>query len=264
MIILNTDLDNTLIYSYKRDIGEDKRNVEIYEGRQISFITNRTYELLNKIKEKVLIVPTTTRTIQQYERIDLGIGKHKYALVCNGGILLVDGERDENWYKDSLKLVENSALQLEKAMESLGTDKRRTFELRFIEKLFVFTKCDEPENVVEDLKKLLDTTVVDIFNNGVKVYVVPKSLSKGVAINRFRKYINSEYVISAGDSEFDVSMLIESDLAFAPCNFIDSFKEIVEKSEIDKYKKIHEVSGKKIFAEEFLESMLLHLSDNLK
>ena len=28
MIIFNTDLDNTIIYSYKKDIGKEKINVE--------------------------------------------------------------------------------------------------------------------------------------------------------------------------------------------------------------------------------------------
>ena len=51
MKILCTDLDNTLIYSYKHDIGIQKRNVEIYQGREISYITDKTYDLLKKVKE---------------------------------------------------------------------------------------------------------------------------------------------------------------------------------------------------------------------
>jgi len=43
MVVFNTDLDNTMIFSYKHDIGPEKRNVEIYEGREISFITQRQY-----------------------------------------------------------------------------------------------------------------------------------------------------------------------------------------------------------------------------
>ena len=75
MIILNTDLDNTIIYSYKHDIGNDKINVEIYKEKQISFITRKTYSLLKKLNKDILIVPTSTRTIEQYNRINLNIGK---------------------------------------------------------------------------------------------------------------------------------------------------------------------------------------------
>lgn len=41
MNIFCTDLDNTIIYSYKHNIGNDKINVEIYEDREISYITKK-------------------------------------------------------------------------------------------------------------------------------------------------------------------------------------------------------------------------------
>ena len=115
MKIFNVDLDNTIIYSYKHDIGNDKKNVELYEGREISFISERTYNLLKKVRDMYLIVPTSTRTIEQYNRVKLEIGDFKYALVCNGGILLRNGERDEDWYKKSLELIRTSEIELSKA-----------------------------------------------------------------------------------------------------------------------------------------------------
>ena len=123
MITLFSDLDNTIIYSYKHDIGAMKRSVEVYHGREISFITENTYRLLKDIKDKMLIIPTSTRTIEQYNRIQLGVGDFKYALVCNGGVLLVDGVRDENWYSDSLRSVSESKDELEFAMSLLYRDK---------------------------------------------------------------------------------------------------------------------------------------------
>ena len=38
MIVFYSDLDNTLIYSYRREIGGKKRCVEVYQGREISFM----------------------------------------------------------------------------------------------------------------------------------------------------------------------------------------------------------------------------------
>lgn len=235
MIVFHTDLDNTLIYSYKHDIGENKRCVEIYQGREISFVTQETYRLLHKLsecREQVLIVPTTTRTAEQYARIDMGVGGFRYALVCNGGVLLTSGtddhiadtiadnnaivREDEKWYRDSLEMIQDSVGELRRALSLLDADPRRTFELRFVRDLFVYTKCGEPEAVVNDLKKVLNAEMVDIFNNGVKVYVVPKALNKGKAVARFRKYVGADYVIAAGDSVFDVSMLEAADLGFAP------------------------------------------------
>lgn len=216
MIIFNTDLDNTMIFSYKHNIGDIKRNVEIYENREISFITQKTYELLQKVIKETVFVPTTTRTIEQYKRIDLGIGVPKYALVCNGGVLLIDGEVDKKWYNNSLQLVKNAVGEMEKAMDVLNVDERRIMEVRYIEKLFVFTKCNDPEKVVSELRFILDESIVDVFNNGLKIYIVPKKLSKGHAVVRFREYLNGRFIIAAGDSEFDISMFKEANVAIAP------------------------------------------------
>lgn len=223
MTVFFTDLDNTIIYSYKRDIGENKRCVELYQGREVSFITDKTYELLNKVKDKVLIVPTTTRTIEQYERINLGIGTYSYALTCNGGILLKDGIRDEEWYSESLKLIKDCREEVEKAIEILDKEERRYFELRYIENLFVFTKCHEPLEVVEMLKAKLDSNRLRVFSNGDKVYVVPKVLSKGNAIKRLKKIIKPDYTIAAGDSEFDITMVTEADAGLVPAGFREKY-----------------------------------------
>ena len=105
MIVFNVDLDNTLIYSYKYDIGKNKRQVELYKENYISYITDKIYNLLLTLRNNALIVPTTTRTIEQYSRIELGIGNFKYALVCNGGVLLIDGKEGLEWYEESKKII---------------------------------------------------------------------------------------------------------------------------------------------------------------
>ena len=56
MYIFNSDLDNTLVYSYKHNIGSDKINVEIYNDREISYITKRTSMLLNSVTKIINFV----------------------------------------------------------------------------------------------------------------------------------------------------------------------------------------------------------------
>jgi predicted hydrolases of the HAD superfamily len=247
MKILCTDLDNTIIYSYKHDIGNEKMNVELYKEREISFISNHTYELLKKVKEEFLIIPTSTRTKEQYNRIDLKIGIFKYALVCNGSVLLVDGKKDKDWYEESLRLAKPSNLEVKKALEYLENDKRRTFELRYIEDLFVFTKCDEAETVVNELREYLDKNLVNVFNNKEKVYVLPTSLSKGKAIERLRKYLKVEFIIAAGDSEFDISMVEAADVGLVPYGF---------KSEFNIKSDIYEMGKEGLFSEQLLSKCL--------
>ncbi len=222
MLIFNTDLDNTMIYSYKHDIGDDKICAEIYQGREISFVTSKTSQLIKEVNETVLLVPTTTRTLEQYNRIDLGIGIPKLALVCNGGVLLENGVENAEWYNESLRLTESAHDQLLLTEKILENDENRSFEIRNIRELFVFTKSEKPEESVENLKEQLDTDKVDVFNNGVKVYVVPKMLSKGKAIDRLREKLNPELIISAGDSEFDITMLNSSDVPIAPKDLADT------------------------------------------
>lgn len=250
MIVFHTDLDNTLLYSYRHDIGQDKICAEVYQGREISFITRETLRLLQQImtrKEQMLVVPTTTRTIEQYQRIDLGVGELRYALVCNGGVLLVDGKEDKNWYLESLEQIKGSRQMLDKALEFLEKEKRRTFELRFIKDLFVFTKCEEPEAVVSDLQKKIDADVVDVFHNGAKVYAVPKALGKGTAVERFRKYVGADFVAAAGDSAFDISMLEAADYGIAAPELAHKY---------DFFGKVYCPPAEKLFAEAALAAVL--------
>ena len=169
----------------------------------------------------------------------------RYALVCNGGILLVDGKEDEEWYKDSLKLISGCEKILEESITLLENDKNIIFEIRLIRELFVFTKSSKPEITVEYLRNKLNTEMVDIFNNGVKVYVVPKKLSKGVAIKRFKDYLKADTVIAAGDSEFDISMLECADYAIAPADL-----------EVNSDKNLLKVSAGTIFSDEVLKNVL--------
>lgn len=216
MIVFHTDLDNTLIYSVRREIGLEKICVEIYQGMEVSFMTKRSYALLQQVKEHVLVVPTTTRTKEQYERISFRNELSPYALVCNGGMLLVNGESDPSWYEESLQLIADCDEVLAEAEKLLNEDPDVCFEVRNINKLFLFTKSEEPTRTITRITEAVDLAKVEVFSNGSKVYVVPKALSKGMAVERFRKRMASTVSIAAGDSRFDVPMLEEATIAIAP------------------------------------------------
>lgn len=257
MDVFHTDLDRTMIYSYQydkhssqQDDRSGKRNVERYQGREISFLTQRTFELLQEVKKHVLIVPTTTRTTEQYERINLGIGTIEYALTCNGGVLLKCGESDEAWYQRSLEMIKGSRHDLQIAAVYLQAEKSRLLEVRFIQDLFLFTKSSAPESVVANLQGILDPEQVDVFHNGEKVYVIPKNLNKGTAVARFREYIGAKKVYAAGDSIFDYPMLDTADIALAPSAYHRICPHLA--------RHIHTMPGKKIFSEELLEELLAY------
>lgn len=218
-------------------------NVETYKGRNISYMTEKTQILLGHLRKKCLIVPTTTRTIEQYNRIHIGARPFEYALVCNGGILLVNGESDHAWYAQSRELAADSERELQRAYELLKKEPLRKFELRFIEKLFVFTKCNDPDTVISRLNMELDAKKVDVLSNKEKVYVVPKKLDKGMAVGRFRAYIGADEVIAAGDSRFDVPMVKAADTGVVPAGFCRKYQAEGN---------LKEMKGRQVFSEEML------------
>ncbi len=220
MTILACDLDNTLIYSSKRALRAPHYCVEIYRGEPITYMTDATAGLLKKAAAAALFVPVTTRTVEQYQRISFPI-RPPYALVCNGGILLKGEAEVAGWYEESRRLAQIAHGQLKRAEELLCADSHRSFELRRVRDLFLFTKSDNPGATVAYLTERIDMDRVEVCANGSKIYVMPAGLTKGRAIRRLRQYLQGGgkeigAVIAAGDSIFDVSMLKEADIGYAP------------------------------------------------
>lgn len=247
MKLFCSDLDNTLIYSYKREMGVPKRCIEVYEGREISFMSEYSAEMLQELRRLMRFVPVTTRTEEQYRRILLGTPE--YALVCNGGVLLVDGEPDEAWYRESLRLAREAAAELRLAAKMLERDADVSFEVRNIRDLFLFTKSGNPERSMARLAHALDMGRADVFRNGEKLYVLPKRLHKGTALARLRQRLGGAYLFAAGDSLFDVPMLQEADCGFAPLTLRGSAGD-------DLPPHIRYLSEEKLFSDGLLEDIL--------
>lgn len=215
MILFASDLDNTLIYSYKHDIGKNIVPVEKYKGRDISYMTEKAYRLIDELRCKISFVPISTRSKEQYERIIFNERwSPSLALTGNGGTLLINGVEDYEWKEASKRLTADSSEELRDAVQILEKDSSRSFEIRMVDELFVFTKSDKPEESVEMLKRLVCGSKINVFSNGTKVYAVPKALNKGEALRRLKAYTGADTVVSAGDSMFDVDMLEEADIPF--------------------------------------------------
>ena len=230
MILFASDLDNTLIHSYKKaadnDICVETMMTDSQERKKLSYMTPSAYRLFKKAYKckSIDIVPVTTRSLKQYRRIHLfDESVPKYALAANGGILLTDGKQDDDWYRQSKLLIKPALSELVKGAELLEHDENRTFEVRFVDEMFIFTKSDDIAETCAVLREKLDLTLVSVFNNGSKVYIIPNQLNKYTAVKRLAEQYGFSEIICAGDSEFDIPMLAQADISFVPNeNLLDS------------------------------------------
>lgn len=217
MLLFASDLDNTLIYSHRHDIGADKVLAELYEGREVSFMTRHSRELLDMVNRRARFVPVSTRSIAQYRRIRFhDCWSPALALVSNGGTLLVDGEPDAEWYAASLALTARAEPVLREAEHMLEVDPARTLDVRRVDGLFVFTKSADMPATIARLRRALDPDTVDVFENGSKVYVLPRALDKGTALERLHARFPQALTVAAGDSLFDLPLLAAADVACYP------------------------------------------------
>ena len=104
-ILFASDLDNTLLFSHRHRQPED-RCVERLNGAEQGFFTRETPDLLPQVVQRVHLLPITTRSIEQYQRIQWPDGTApRIALTANGAVLLRDGQVDRAWHAASQALA---------------------------------------------------------------------------------------------------------------------------------------------------------------
>lgn len=174
-------------------------------------MTERSYAYFTSMKDTEMI-PVTTRTKAQYDRLSelmakLGV---RYAIICNGGILLENGEIDRQWLSETYELIGNAADELRKATEKMKSLSVR--EVHEIEDIMIYTVTDAPEAMKESLTETLDTQLITIFSDNRKVYCIPSVINKGSAVRRFNERFGYCRNIAAGDGVQDIPMLEAADI----------------------------------------------------
>lgn len=234
------DLDNTLIHSYKHKTDGDIC-IEIYNGREQSFIAGRTVEFLKKIVGEFLFIPVTTRSIEQYNRINWIEGTTpKFAVVSNGANLLQNGKIDLNWQKDFYKKICPYKNELQRQLENLSPNKNFTIS-RIVDGSFLFLKCSDDTDIKKIAEEIQTDTNLAVEYSGQKIYLFPPKLNKGAALLKLKKIFEPAKTFVAGDSSIDIPMLNIADIAFVHRNLKLNRKNFFEfdstdfwgKSEID-------------------------------
>lgn len=212
---LFSDLDNTLIYSHRTELPPDKVAVEYLNGQAQSFMTARALWFLQNASWARLI-PVTTRSVEQFRRVFVfeRTLPCRYALVCNGGELLIDGESDPQWLRETRQLAAQELAALPEAADAMRaiTPER----IHAPSDLMVYAKCGDPVQAAKILRTRVDLTRLNVLHDSRKVYCIPHSINKGSALERFQKRFPTRFIVAAGDSEFDIPLLNAADLAVFP------------------------------------------------
>lgn len=214
MIDFFSDLDNTLIYSHRAAPEGDKVLAEMLDDREQSYMTRRTLTFLQSARW-LRLIPVTTRSKEQFTRISLFPAQLPcpYALVCNGGELLIDGETDPQWLEETQAMISPAMDALRegiKLMESMVGNGRK---VRTPSNLMAYAVFENPAEAVRKLRDSIDAPTLSILHDSRKVYCIPSVMHKGAAVKRFKARYQTETIAVAGDSAFDIPLLEMGEIA---------------------------------------------------
>jgi hypothetical protein len=231
-VMVTTDLDRTLIFSPRATAqlgGALPRSVvEVLDGRVISELADvvraRLAELGALPAGALTLVPTTTRTVRQVQRIDLPFTP-RFLIASSGGVVLEDGQVDRVWAEEIASRLRQCApaAEVRSVLDDLvaaGTVVRAYTA----DDQFCYAIVD-PEHFTAEHVEALTASLVPrswrVAHQGRKVYVLPEALHKAHAIDHVRRRLAEELgavptLLAAGDTWLDAEMLELADSGWVP------------------------------------------------
>ena len=230
--VVFSDLDRTLVYSPSALLleGSDESAprllcVEVHDGRPLSFVTETAAADLTTIARSRRLVPTTTRTVEQYRRIHLPGGPPAYAICANGGRILADGVEDADWSRAVVDSVATTSAPLPEMLERLtGLCAPRGAE-PFVDKIrqaadlfcyVVVKRSWVPSGWIAEVSSVAQECGWDVSIQGRKVYIVPGALDKAHAAVEVAARLGASLTYAAGDSFLDAALLEMADASIVP------------------------------------------------
>lgn len=217
-ILFATDLDATLIskqYILDAVLASDTKNGS-------SYISMENFHQIKQLSKLSSIVPVTSRGVASYKTIDMGVNI-QFALVECGALLLVNGQPDMGWEQETIDMVScygNSIGNVALFLKEHGYMVKNNNQYSLDYKGGDFKKN---KAVYDELKKIYgDQFEVAYSSSGI--YVSYMCLNKGNSLKRFLGRYPYDYVVCAGDSFQDESMMEYSDESIGLGSSIASHK----------------------------------------
>lgn len=216
-----SDLDRSVIYSNKfLDTEVKYSNIEKYEGREISYISLDTIEYIKQIQDIGMFIPTTTRTTEQFNRINFeqfGIN-FPWAITTNGGYILKNNKVLESWNKE-VQNIKNKSCGLNIMIKDFEKYTKLPGVIKFAvaSELFFYMVVDYSIfdiNCLKEYVNTLDGKNWNMYISGRKIYFLPKGITKENAIKYLLKELNIKEFTAIGDSTMDYGMIKSADYGY--------------------------------------------------
>ena len=228
MDLVACDLDRTLIYSAAALglAGAPAPRLVVAEmdgGFPRTYLTRGAEDALRALAVEAVFVPTTTRTLAQYQRVQVTDAVPAYAVVLNGGQIVTEGRVDEDWSREVSSRLAAACAPTDEVAEHVWKvfDPRWTTWLRVADELFCYAIVDReemPAGFVDDLAAWCGERGWTVSLQGRKVYAVPRPLTKSAALAEVARRIGAPRMLAAGDSLLDADMLEAADLGIRPAH----------------------------------------------
>lgn len=225
-VIYATDLDRTVIFSNRFVTEIDPTPMELLSVSERtdtmeSYVLKEYVERLQKLKDSLMFVPVTSRSIAEYNRVMLSKFA-QYAIVTNGCHIMFNGKV----YKVYDEYLKNEVIDFKKFQDSaiLGLFKIAELEKepKIIDGTYVFAKVKNPDEDTSDTIKTFNESSesVIIERNGRKLYATPKKINKGTALTWLVNHLglngDSTKIVASGDSIMDAHFIKEADIKIVP------------------------------------------------
>lgn len=224
-MLFGSDLDGTLIYSEKY-LKQHTPAVEVVErGKYNSFMTRKSAELLKKIANKCTFVPCTTRTIDQFKRIQFFSQDviPIYAIVSNGANLLIDGAVDLDYKYMIHKALLNDCLACEDILKEFNkfASEKWAQPMRQADEVFHYCIINReyvPSDEIAAFSKWLKQQNWGLSIQGRKLYLVPNVVNKWSALEHVAELAGESDIVTAGDSLLDIPLVKGAKYSISPAH----------------------------------------------
>lgn len=214
-LVFAIDLDGTVMHS-RRNWSPGDICVELIDGVERGFMRADMQRVLEHACEAGCIVPITSRSVEQFERIRWAGIKTSLAYVANGGIRV---EADGSCATRLFDTVRWSTV-LDDVITAIARDDR-VGRCRIVDSCYALAYLNDPDVDVSDMRRYCHDELT-MYRDRKKLYFFPSGLNKGLAIADIRTRFPDARVVCIGDSENDFSMLLLADLAIMPAMLLEA------------------------------------------